>query len=47
MSFAALAKHEREIGHVVAVTGTKVVLELYPEEKSPVHSYPGGLSVVA
>lgn len=38
---------EREIGRVVSITTTSVRVELHHEEKSPVRSYPGGLSTVA
>ncbi|MFI5364304.1 MAG: ATP-binding protein [Candidatus Binatia bacterium] len=38
---------DREIGFVVAVTNTRVTVELHQEVKSAVRSYPGGLSTVA
>ena len=47
MNNSASNRHEREIGKVVAVTTISVKVELHSEEKSPVRSYPGGLSTVA
>lgn len=40
-------QHDREVGRVVSVTTVSVKVELDSEEKSPVRSYPGGLSTVA
>jgi hypothetical protein len=47
MANIASNQHEREIGKVVSVTTISAKVELHAEEKSPVRSYPGGLSTVA
>lgn len=47
MTSLSLARHDREIGEVVAVTSVRVVIEIHDDLTSPIHSYPGGQSTIA
>lgn len=47
MTSLSPARHDREIGEVVAVTSIRVVVEIHEDLSSPIHSYPGGQSTIA